>query len=345
MRPPVTGAHPPGQPESGPLGVGPGTGGERRTLGQIGEFGLIDRLTARFAQGPAVLLGPGDDAAVVAAPDARVVVTIDVLVEGQHFRRDWSSATDVGHRAAAASLADIAAMGARPSAVVVGLGAPAELPVDWADGLADGLAAECAPLGVCVVGGDVVRAESVLVSVTALGDLEGRAPVTRAGAQVGDVVAVAGRLGWAAGGLALLRRGFRSGRGLVDAHRRPVVPYAEGPRAARLGAHAMCDVSDGLLADLAHVMRASGVSADLDPSAFEVPTRMAEIAASMGVDPMRWVLTGGDDHALVACFPPEVDPGPSWRAVGRVLAASPGGPEVLLDGVVASGAAGWDHFG
>lgn len=313
-------------------------------MGQVGEFGLIDRITTRFGQGPAVLLGPGDDAAVVAAPDGRVVVSTDVLVEGQHFRRDWSAATDVGHRAAAASLADIAAMGAVPTAIVVGLGAPGDLPVEWADGLAEGLAAECAPLGVSVVGGDVVRAESVLVSVTALGDLAGRAPVTRAGARAGDVVAVAGRLGWAAAGLALLRRGFRAGRGLVDAHRRPEVPYAEGPRAAILGAHAMCDVSDGLLADLGHLARASGVSIALGRGAFEIPDRMAEIAASMGSDPLRWVLTGGDDHALVACFPPQVEPGPAWRAVGRVLPAGPAGPEVLLDGVAPAGQAGWDHF-
>ena len=149
------------------------------SVGALGEFGLIAAVTARLPQGRGVLLGPGDDAAVVAAPDGRVVVTTDVLVEGRHFRRDWSSATDVGHKAAAQSLADIAAMGARPTVLVVGLATPADLPVAWAVELADGLREECSTVGASVVGGDVVRADSVVVSVTALGDLEGREPVTR----------------------------------------------------------------------------------------------------------------------------------------------------------------------
>ena len=125
------------------------------TVARAGEFGLIARVTARLDPGPACLVGPGDDAAVIAAPDRRVVATTDVLVEGRHFRRDWSSATDVGHRAAAANLADIAAMGAVPTALLVGLCAPPDLPVTWAEELADGLAAEAAQAGASVVGGDM----------------------------------------------------------------------------------------------------------------------------------------------------------------------------------------------
>src|SRR5438045_1588359 len=112
------------------------------TVARTGEFGLIARVTARLGTGPATLLGPGDDAAVVAAPDGRVVASTDVLVEGRHFRRDWSSARDVGHRAAAANLADIAAMGAVPTALLVALCVPPNLEVAWAEELADGLAAE-----------------------------------------------------------------------------------------------------------------------------------------------------------------------------------------------------------
>jgi thiamine-monophosphate kinase len=316
------------------------------SIGALGEFGLIEAITTTFVPGRGVLLGPGDDAAVLTAPDARVVATTDLLVEGRHFRRDWSSAQDVGHRAAAANLADIAAMGAVPTGLLVGLAAPAELPVAWAQGLAQGLAEEAFGVGASVVGGDVVRADVITVAVTALGDLQGRAPVTRAGARPGDLVAVAGRLGWAAAGLALLSRGFRTARALVDAHRRPLVPYAEGPRASELGATAMCDVSDGLIADLGHVAEASDVSVVLDPGAFDVPARMAEVAASMGVDPLQWVLTGGDDHALAACFPPDVVLPESWRIIGRVVETLSDGPRVrLADGSRPSYEdSGWDHF-
>ena len=175
----------------------------------LGEFGLIARVVARLGTTPGVLLGPGDDAAVVAAPDGRVVATTDVLVEGVHFRRDWSSAYDVGRKAAAANLADVAAMGGTGTALLVGLAAPADLPVAWAEALADGLRDEAALVGAAVVGGDTVTADRIVVSVTALGDLAGRAPVTRSGARPGDVVVLAGRMGRSAAGL---RRCCRPGR-------------------------------------------------------------------------------------------------------------------------------------
>jgi len=319
------------------------------TVAEVGEFGLIARIAARLRPGPGTLLGPGDDAAVVLAGDGRVVASTDLLVEGRHFRRDWSSGLDVGHKAAAANLADVAAMGAVPTALLVGLGCPPDLPVQWAEQLADGLQAECAPLGASVVGGDIARADVVIVAVTALGDLRGRLPVTRAGAQVGDVVAVAGRLGWAAAGLAVLSRGFRSPRVLVEAHRRPQPPYAEGPAAAALGATAMCDVSDGLLADLGHLAVASGVAIDVHAGAFEIPPQMRDCGAALGVDPLRWVLTGGDDHGLAATFPASVTLADPWRVVGRVGEASASSREstgtwVTVDGAPFEGSAGHDHF-
>src|SRR5690349_24403629 len=135
------------------------------TARDVGEFGLIAQVIARLGTAPHVLLGPGDDAAVVAAPDGRVVATTDVLVEGVHFRRDWSSAYDVGRKAAAANLADVAAMGAVGTALLVGLVAPAHLSLGWVTGLADGLRDEAALVGAAVVGGDTVRGESVVVSV------------------------------------------------------------------------------------------------------------------------------------------------------------------------------------
>src|SRR5690349_11560119 len=149
------------------------------TARDVGEFGLIAQVIARLGTFPHVLLGPGDDAAVVAAPDGRVVATTDVLVEGVHFRLDWSTPEQVGRRAAAANLADVAAMGAVPTALLVGLACPAGTPVATLDGLANGLWAEAGAAGAGVVGGDVASASQLVVAVTALGALEGRPPVLR----------------------------------------------------------------------------------------------------------------------------------------------------------------------
>ncbi|SCL20279.1 thiamine-phosphate kinase [Micromonospora inyonensis] len=317
-----------------------GDAGNDRSVVGSGEFGLIDRVTARLPYGSACLLGPGDDAALVAAPDRRVVASTDVLVEGRHFRRDWSSAVDVGHRAAAANLADIAAMGATPTALLVALCLPPGLDVAWAEGLADGLAAEAGRVGAGVVGGDMSASPTLTVAVTALGDLGGRPPVLRSGARPGDVLALAGRIGYAAAGYTVLSRGFRTPKLLVEAYRRPEVPYPAGPYAARLGATAMIDVSDGLLADLGHVARASGVAVDVRRDAFEVPRQMADAAQALGVDPYTWILGGGDDHALAATFPPAVVLPPPWRVVGRVAEGS----GVTVDGEPWDGPAGWDHF-
>jgi thiamine-monophosphate kinase len=176
----------------------------------------------------------------------------------------------------------------------------------------------------------------VVLAVTALGDLQGREPVTRSGARPGDVVALSGRLGWAAAGLAVLGKGFRSPRALVAAHRRPEPPYREGPRAARAGATAMVDVSDGLVQDVGHVAAASGVSIDLRRAALPVPQPLLDVAAALGVDPYDWLLAGGDDHALVATFGGGVPDG--WIAIGAVAA----GDGVTVDGEAFEG--GHDHF-
>jgi thiamine-monophosphate kinase len=310
------------------------------TVASAGEFGLIARVLARLPAEPAALLGPGDDAALVAAPDGRVVVSTDALVEGRHFRRDWSTARDVGHRAAAANLADIAAMGAVPTALLVALCAPPTLEVEWAEGLADGLAAEAAGAGAALVGGDTSASPTLVISVTALGDLGGSAPVLRSGARPGDVVALNGRVGYAAAGHAVLSRGFRSPKVLVDAHRRPQVPYPAGPAAARLGATAMIDVSDGLLADLGHVATASNVAIDVRREAFEVPAQLRDAATALGVDPYRWILTGGDDHPMAATFPPGVQLPADWLVIGDVRE----GGGVSVDGRAWVGGTGWDHF-
>ena len=370
--------------------------GELTTIADLGEFGLIAAITARFPQGPAALVGPGDDAAVVAAPDRRLVATTDLLVEGRHFRRDWSGPADIGVKAAARNLADVAAMGAVPVALLVGLAAPGDLPAAWVTELASGIAQECAGTGAIVAGGDVSSAETIMIAVTALGDLAGRDPVTRSGARPGDVLAVAGVLGHSAAGQALLAAGLAPdqppltdrapadqvpqadqapqadpgrpagpapqadpGRradlaALVAAYRRPRPRYRAGPEAAVLGATSLIDVSDGLVADTGHLARASGVLIDLDTALLTGPggpggaaaLRTAAavlteaVASPDGTDLLGWVLTGGEDHALAATFPPATVLPPHWVVAGRVG----DGEGVRVDGRPSAGNGGWDHF-
>ncbi len=288
------------------------------TVGELGEFGAVDRVVARSGVARTAVIGPGDDAAVLDAGGSLVVATTDLLVDGRHFRRDWSEPIDIGHRSAAASLADVAAMGGVLTGLLVGLAMPADLPIEFVDGLYEGLLEECRPFGAAVVGGDIVQSPTLVIAVTALGVMQGVSPVIRGGALPGHQVALAGRLGYAAAGLAVLGRGFRSPRSVVAAYRRPEVPYAAGPQAASLGASAMCDVSDGLLRDAGTLAEASGARMVLDGTKFPVPDVLQDVAAAMNIDPLNWILTGGDDHALLACFPPDLDLPPPWRVVGRV---------------------------
>ncbi|WP_329057568.1 thiamine-phosphate kinase [Amycolatopsis sp. NBC_01480] len=311
------------------------------TVAAIGEFALIQAVTEGRRQPASTLLGPGDDAAVVAAPDGRVVATTDVLVQGVHFRLDWSSPEQVGRKAVAVNLSDVAAMGAKPTTVLVGFACPPDLPAAVVTELMNGMWAEAGRAGIGVSGGDMVRADQLVISVTALGDLEDREPVTRSGARPGDVLAVSGRLGWAAAGLAVLRRGFRSPVGVVNAQRCPEPPYEAGPRAALAGATAMIDISDGLLADLGHIASASGVGLDVQTTDLEVSTRLREVGTALGADPLRWVLTGGEDHALAATFPPFGDLPEGWRRIGTVTMPDSG---ITVDGKEYGHEGGWEHW-
>ncbi len=308
------------------------------TLSDAGEFGLISALSEVFEQGEHVLVGPGDDAAVLRVKTGHVVVSTDLMVEGRHFRRDWASAEDVGHRAAAQNLSDINAMGGRATSLTIGLGAPPDLPVQWALDFARGFADECALVGASVVGGDLTVADQVVVAVTVIGACT-VAPVVRSGAQPGDVVALAGRQGWAAGGFAVLGRGFRSPRVLVEAYRRPEPPYDAGQVAADAGATAMIDVSDGLLADAGHIATGSKVAIDIRRDAFEIAEPLQAVGAALGVDPIEFILGGGDDHALLATFPEKSVP-KGWQVVGSVSEGS----GVTVDGGEYDGPTGWTHF-
>lgn len=313
-----------------------------RTLADVGEFRLIDEITDGLTLGPDVLLGPGDDGAVLAV-DSPVVCSVDVLVENVHFKTAWSPAESVGRKAVAVNVADIEAMGATATALVVGFAAPGETPESWALDFARGLRQECDRAGVSLVGGDVTRAAQIAISITVLGTLDGRAPITRAGARPGDVVAFCGRLGWAAAGLAVLGRGFRSPRAAVQAQLVPEPPYGQGKVAALAGASAMIDVSDGLLADLGHIVARSGVAVDLSSAAFPIAEPLQAVAAATGSNPLNLVLGGGEDHALLATFAADAVPD-GWTVVGAVSAPGDGGPLITVDGAAWEGNRGWDHY-
>jgi thiamine-monophosphate kinase len=314
--------------------------GEFPTLQRLGEFAVIDRLVRGRRQPAAVLLGPGDDAALVSASDGRTVISTDVLVQDRHFRLDWSTPHDVGRKAIAQNAADIEAMGARPTAFVVGFGAPGDTPAAQVDALVDGMWDEAGRVGAGIVGGDLVSCPQWVLSVTVLGDLDGRVPVLRSGAKAGSVVAVTGELGRSAAGYSLLHKDIGGFDELRRRHLVPQPPYGQGPAAATAGAQAMIDVSDGLIADLRHVAEASGVTIELSTAALGADRdALTAAAAAVGADPWPWVLGGGEDHALAACF---AGPPPAgWRVIGRVV-DGPG--RVLVDGAEWSGNAGWESF-
>ncbi len=316
------------------------TAGESPTLEQVGEFAVIDELVQGRRQPAAVLLGPGDDAAVVSAGDGRTVISTDMLVQNRHFRLDWSTPHDIGRKAIAQNAADIEAMGARPTAFVVGFGAPGDTRAAQVSALVDGMWDEAERIGAGIAGGDLVSCPQWVVSVTVLGDLDGRAPVLRSGAKAGSVLAVAGELGCSAAGYALWHNGIEGFDELRRRHLVPEPPYGQGVSAAVAGAQAMIDVSDGLVADLRHVAKASGVGIDVSTAALAADHgALTAAAAAVGADPWPWVLGGGEDHAVVACFAGPVPVG--WRVIGRVV-DGPG--RVLVDGKEWGGYAGWQSF-
>lgn len=311
------------------------------TIGDLGEGATLARIFPLLPASSRTVLGPGDDCAVIDVPGGLVPLTTDLMIEGPDFIRGLSTGYDIGWKACATNLADVASMGATPTALVVGLAAPAETPVTFVEDIARGFrdaAAILAP-GCGVVGGDLSNGPVVMVAVTATGEFDGVAPVTRAGAAIGHRVAVAGPLGDAKRGLdLLLSRALADGRPdeaevamlwashpvEIAAQLRPEPPIALGRAAALAGASAMMDVSDGLVLDARRIAAASGVAIDLD------------LAAVGSVE----ALTGGEDHSLIACFPPLATIPDGFRVIGRVTA----GEGVFVDGASFDSRGGWDPF-
>ena len=316
------------------------TDAHRPTIGELGEAATLKRIIPLLPESDRTILGPGDDCAVITVPDGRVPLTVDLMIEGPDFRVGLSSGYDVGWKACATNLSDVAAMGATPTALVVAVAAPPSTPVDFLEGISRGFAdaAEALAPGCGVVGGDLSTAPVIMVSVTATGEFDGVNPVTRSGARVGHQVAVAGDLGRARHGLDLLFEHAMSPDGVVDedavaelwrthpaelsAQLRPAPPIFAGRIAALAGASSMMDISDGLVLDAARICAASGVGIDFD-------------LASVG---SRIALTGGEDHSLLATFPLSATIPPEFRVIGRVVPNS----GVSVDGVPFTAKGGWD---
>lgn len=297
-----------------------------------------------------VPLGNGDDTAWVRTSDSATLATTDTMVRGADWLDEWSTPLQVGAKCAAQNLADIAAMGGVTRALLVTLVAEPTTTVGWAVEFAKGVAHAAAEAGTSVVGGDLSSAMpgTLTVSITALGDMRGRAPVRRSGARPGDVIAVAGTLGRSGAGFALLRAGAaRQGRvaELIETHVRPQPPIEQGPVAAVAGATSMIDLSDGLMIDAGRVARASGVCMALRTDALAPDVEY--LAAALPRDEaVQCVLGGGEEHSLLATFPDEQSVPKGWRVLGEVQELTPGASEkgtVTLDGAHEE-VRTWDHF-
>ena len=331
----------------------------RPRLADLSEDEILARILPLLhaAESATVLVGPGDDAAVVTAA-LPLVVTTDSMIRDRDWRDDWSSPVDVAHKLGAQNISDIAAMGGTATAAVMTLTADPATELSWVEAFAAGLGEWCAEAAVAIVGGDLSSAPGGVlhVSLTMWGELGGREPVLRSGARPGDVLAVCGSLGWSSAGLAsyaagepevVLGRDSPMGDRLQEAwrgyHRLPRPPWESGPVAASAGATSMIDISDGLVRDAARVARASGVRLDLDRSAI----KHAFVAPFTAVLPAEaaWhhVLGGGEEHSLLATFAgrgdlPHTADSP-WRVIGTVRS----GAGVTLDGDSLE-VVGWDHF-
>jgi thiamine-monophosphate kinase len=318
-----------------------------KTLAELGEIESLKRTVARLKSSAAATVGSGDDAAVVLSKDSFLVST-DTLVENHDFKLEWSTGFDLGFKSVASNLADIAAMGAKPTVLVVAMVVPKTTKISWLEDFADGLQAACDALspGAAIIGGDLASGEQLVVSVTVHGSLEGMQPVLRSGAKPGDLVAVCGPLGKAACGLALLQFGkedlIRSYDDWVNAQLRPEPPISQGVVANQAGATSMLDVSDGLIRDLGRIARASSVCMEIDRSALAGYEAMLDLPSqSIEADTLSFVLHGGEDHSLLATFPEAATLPRSFKVIGRVASCSE--PRVLLDGKAVA-ELGWDSI-
>jgi thiamine-monophosphate kinase len=305
------------------------------------EQQMVERLQRLFAVNfPAgIEVGIGDDAAVLTGIKNKLVATTDMAVEDIHFRTAWSSPFQIGAKLATANLADLFAMGATPKYLLVAAALPNKVAADFIDELAKGIRSVADNFEVAVVGGDLSQAEKIALSITALGELEGK-PITRGGAQVGDHIYVSELPGLSAAGLAILGRGLNRPRYVVEAH---LNPKLVAPHELIKIATAMCDISDGISVDAANIARASNVNISLDRSLISAASAfsdLAELAKELNEDVFDWILNGGEDHFYLAAVNPKDVSDELGVKIGEIVA---GDGKVLLDNQEVK-RAGYQHF-
>lgn len=324
------------------------------------EDQLIARMRELLPVGERTLVGSGDDCAEIATPTGSFLISTDVLVENVHFRLDWSTPFQIGARAAAQNLADIMGQGGVPTALVVSLVIPPYLSADWLCELVAGFASRVSGTEAGVVGGDLSRGEQLVISVTVCGEpATSHGSILRSTAQPGDIVAVAGTLGFSYAGFLLLQQFgrqatelFPEGAGercFIDTFLAPNPPLEAAPLAAYAGATAMMDISDGLSTDLARIAQASKVTLELSSELLTPFTKpLITVAPVVGKTPLELVLDGGEDHALLACFPVNVQLPAVFHPIGVVAAECSSSVAVTTEGVTLDGkplsVGGWDHF-
>lgn len=317
---------------------------KEHTLVGVGEEIVIDTIT-KYAPSA----HNGDDAAVLnhAAPNSRTVVTTDMLVEGRHFRTDWSHPAEIGRKAITQNFADVEAMGARPIAALLALSAPGHLRLDFVADLARGIHERVSDYDAELVGGDVTDGDIITISVTGIGQLGGSLPALRLDqARPGQIVIASGGIGESAAGFALLEKYGRENvpeefDPLIRAHCSTIIPPGRGFIARSAGVTAMTDNSDGLVHDLTKLSYKSGVGIDLNSQALAPDALMSKAADTVGRDPWEFILSGGEDHTLIGTtFGP---PPTGFREIGTVVRHdSMGG--VDLDGTVPPYIYGWESY-
>ena len=302
------------------------------------ESELIAALTAVFKLSDAnvrenVIIGIGDDGAVIAPSAQKSVLAADMAVEGVHFNREWSTLREIGAKVTAANLADIYAMGGDPKYLLVSAGLTIDFGIAEITELAKGIADEAALVGASVVGGDISRAEQLVISISVFGEVEN--PITRSGAKIGDSVIISGLPGKSAAGLIQLQSGITESL-FVSAHKKPDVNYQLAKKFRDV--NAMCDVSDGLLSELNHIASASGVGIELDSKLIEEIPGFKELKAATNGDVWELVLAGGEDHVFVATTSRDIPEGA--HVIGKVVS----GTKVKVSGIPELPAIGFRHF-
>jgi thiamine-monophosphate kinase len=331
---------------------------------ELSEIELVRAIRKVLSgQAPGVVIGVGDDAAVVDPRPHPAVLTTDMLVEGVHFDIGATSPQDLGHRSVTVNVSDIAAMGGSPRFGLASVAVSPKLEASWVMELYGGMRQAANEYGMSMVGGDTSRSDRAVLSVTVIGEVGFGRAVSRAGARPGDVLVVTGTLGGSAGGLWVARAkhdrqsealSSEWGRALVALHERPVARVGEGQTLAASGATAMIDLSDGLALDLSRLCEESGVGARLRLEDVPVTDGLLQLESLAGTEPLDLALHGGEDYELLATLPAEaVEParaalkerfGTSLTEIGEItlgrdlVAVGDDGSEDPLE------PKGWDHF-